>query len=545
MHRGQRNRIDLGSSDFHRFIEDDLLYVDKTGFVEHVLDDASRVLLFCRPRRMGKTLNLDTLRTFIDVKGDAAARGLFDGLAIAGSPHFARANSRPVVWLSFRDLRPESYIQDFADRLLPQILRSVDYADLSPIVIRHFDKPELQFGSLLRDATESIHEATGIKPYVLIDEYDKLVMDAIGTPRFDEVRDFTKSVLAAALKDNPSLGKGILTGVNRIAQESLFSDLNNLKVYDVLTQSAYDADFGFTEEEVAELCTPAELVEAREWYNGYRIGDEKVYFTYSVMNYLDSARPNNYWGRSGTMDTIKGGLTLERFEEIAEIIGGDGRTRRRGEIKDRLAPSDMDRFPSDDAFYSLLVQTGYLTYDRTDKLNQYDLYLPNRELKQVWEDFILTGLFNLTSVRIEDALALLGPDTLERFDAAFGALIDSRLSYMDFTSETTEHIHHAFVAGILAAVGMRFSSNREAGLGRYDICAFLPDKTMIFEFKEAEGTSDTPADKRPVLLNAAAEVALRQIHDRDYVAEAPEGLPVYAVGIGFLGKTAAVRAQAL
>jgi hypothetical protein len=545
MHRGQRNRINLGSSNFSRFIEDDLLYVDKTSFVEHVLDDASDVLLFCRPRRMGKTLNLDTLRTFLDVKGDAAARGLFDGLSIAQSPHFAQASSRPVIWLSFRDLGQEGYAQRLADRLLPQILRYMDYAELSPIVARHFDNPEQQFDTLPRDATESVHEATGTAPYVLIDEYDKLVMDSIGTPRFEEARDFTKAVLAAVLKDNPSLGKGVLTGVNRIAQESLFSDLNNLDVYDVLRQSAFDTDFGFTEDEVAALCTPEELAEAREWYNGYRIGDAKVYFTYSVMSYLKGGALGNYWGRSGVMDTIKGGLTYERLEAVTRLIGGFGEARRTGEVKDRLAPTDMAGFPQDDAFWSLLVQTGYLTYDRTDRLNRYDLYLPNLELKHVWEDFILTGLLNLASVRIEDALALLAPSTLDAFAAAFTGLVDSRLSYMDFTADTAEHVHHAFVAGILAAVGLRFSSNREAGLGRYDICAFLPDKTVVFEFKEAEGDASTPATERPALLVAAAEGAVKQTRERNYAAEAPAGLPVYLVGIGFLGKTATVAAEAL
>ncbi|MDR2109629.1 MAG: PD-(D/E)XK nuclease domain-containing protein [Coriobacteriales bacterium] len=244
------------------------------------------------------------------------------------------------------------------------------------------------------------------------------------------------------------------------------------------------------------------------------------------------------------MNIIKGGLNDERIETVTSLIG-DGKAKRRGELKDRLVPEDMAAFPSDDAFYSLLVQTGYLTYDRTDEQNEYDIYLPNTELKYVWQNFILTSLLNLTSVRIEDALALLAPDTLERFNAVFGEIIDSRLSYLDLPHEKIEDLHHIFVAGILAAIGTRFSSNREAGLGRYDICAFLPDKTVIFEFKEADGDAKTPAEKRPALLAAAATEDLKQIHDRNYTAEAPAGVPLYAVGIGFLGKTAAVRAEAL
>ncbi|MDR2107858.1 MAG: ATP-binding protein, partial [Coriobacteriales bacterium] len=479
------------------------------------------------------------------VQGDAADRGLFHGLAIEESPHFAKAHSRPVVWLNFREIRVEKPGDSLGKLIKAQIPYYLSEEQIDPLLSEYLDDAGVYAGDALKAFTVNLHRAYGAAPFVLIDEYDKLVMDAVGTPRFNEVRDFTKSVLSAVLKDNDSLGKGLLTGVNRISQESIFSDLNNLKVCDVFRRSVYDTDFGFTEAEVAGLCTPEELAVARKWYNGYRIGDEKVYFTYSVMSYLESGTPNNYWGRSGTMNIIKGGLTYERIETVTSLIGSAGEMKLRANVKDRLAPEDMAAFPSDDAFYSLLVQTGYLTYDRTDEQSEYDIYLPNTELRKVWEDFILSSLLMEQAPHIKDALALLSSDTLERFNAAFTDLIDSRLSYIDLPHGKIEDLHHVFIAGILAAIGTRFHSNREAGLGRYDICAYLPDKTVIFEFKEAAGSADTPADKRPALLATAAQEALKQIHDRDYAAEAPKDLPVYAVGIGFLGKTAAVRAEAL
>ncbi|MDR2109628.1 MAG: AAA family ATPase [Coriobacteriales bacterium] len=189
MHVGNRNRIDLGSSSFSSFIKEDILYVDKTSFVEHVLDDASRVLLFCRPRRMGKTLNLDTLRTFLDVKGGAAAQGLFSGLAIGESPHFSKANSRPVIWLSFRDLGQEGYRTNFRFAVEEQAERYLGKDQYSSALRAIIAGNDEALTTALKHLTKSIHTAYGIEPYLLIDEYDKLVMhpeQLLGKKRHDE-----------------------------------------------------------------------------------------------------------------------------------------------------------------------------------------------------------------------------------------------------------------------------------------------------------------------------------------------------------------------
>jgi hypothetical protein len=471
----------------------------------------------------------------MDVKQDSVADGLFEGLAIENSPCLEQANSVPVVYLSFKDFRADEYLEVYRQSIeecAEFYLAEEQYSKALALSIR--EKDTLLPTRALRNLTESLHAAYGSRPFVLIDEYDKLIMDSANKPCFDEVRDFTKAVLSSALKDNPSLGKAVLTGVNRIAQESLFSDLNNLDVLDVFTPSVFDEDFGFTEEEVEELCTPEELASVREWYNGERIGSSLVYFTYSVMSYLSKEKLGNYWGQSGTTEKIRSHLTTERVEVITELVNDFGSSTVPMEVEKRLTAIDLKNYATDSSFYSLLVQTGYLTYEPTEELDFYLLRLANRELVSVWRRFILKDLFGLQQMKVQNALATITDP--ERFADAFTDLISNRLSYFDFNKRKPEKTYHAFIAGILAGAGVPFASNRESGFGRYDVMALLPDKTIIFEFKTATSAEG---------MHEVAEEALAQITERNYAADAPPGKPVYAVGIGFYGKEARVVARAL
>jgi hypothetical protein len=533
MIRGKRNKINLGSSVFRTFIEQDALLVDKSAFIEHVLDDSSDVLLFTRPRRMGKSLNLDMLRSFIDIKQDVVAEGLFKGLYIESSEYFARANTAPVVYLNMRELRKDSYQQLFIVSIRRQAEHYLIEENYSRELADALSGDTGLTTAALRFLTENLYAVYGAKPFVLIDEYDKLIMDSIATPAFDEVRDFTKAMMSSALKDNPALGKAVLTGVNRIAQESMFSDLNNLKALDVFKPSAFDCDFGFTETEATELCTPEELKDVRQWYNGFRIGGEKVYFTYSVMSYLDSGYLSNYWGQSGAINSIKSRLNTERVETIAELVNGFGATLVPMSVKSRLTAEDLLGYATDDSFYSLLVQTGYLTFDMTDSPGIYNLTLPNKELVSVWRQFILSDVFATQGLAITNALAHI-QDPL-RFAHEFSSLITNKLSYFDMEAYDPEKTYHSYIAGMLAGVGIPFVSNRESGYGRYDIMALFADKTVIFEFKDLKvKKEDTPQTR--AALKDSAWAAIDQIVDKGYAADAPPNKPVYAVGIGFLGK---------
>jgi hypothetical protein len=534
MIRGKHDRINLSSSVFRSFIERDLLYVDKSAFIEHVLEENSDVLLITRLRRMGKSLNLDMLRSFMDIKQDSAAEGLFKGLYIEDRPCLSEANSVPVVYLSFKELGAPGYTERFRLKMLSQANSYLAPEQYSVELSASLEKDSVLLTDALRNLIDSLQSAYNAPPFVLIDEYDKLIMDSANKPYFDEVRDFTKAVLSSALKDNPSLGKAVLTGVNRIAQESLFSDLNNLKVLDVFTPSSFDADFGFTEEEINELCTPEELTDVREWYNGERIGDSLVYFTYSVMSYLSMGKLDNYWGQSGTTDKIRSHLTSERMDTIIELVNGFGSYTIQKTVKKRLTAQDIEGYSTDASFYSLLVQTGYLTYEPAEELDTYLLRLANRELAGVWRDFILTDLFGLERLSVQNTLAAITDP--EHFTGAFTNLINNKLSYFDFNEFEPEKTYHTYVAGLLAGSAIPFASNRESGFGRYDVTALLPDKTIVFEFKVAKSADG---------MEDAAEDAITQIIEKNYAADAPAGKPVYLAGIGFYGKEARVAARAL
>ncbi|MDR3305491.1 MAG: ATP-binding protein [Clostridiales Family XIII bacterium] len=531
--RGNRNKIDLGSSAFRRFIERDLLYVDKSAFIEHVFSNESQVLLFTRPRRMGKSLNLDMLRVFLDPLEDAGGSvpGLFSGLYLESRPVFAELGKHPVISLDFRDFKTHNYKEIFGRTVKKQLLRYVDEDALSADTMADFADPVKYYDRLLADALEVLDEKYPGSPWLLIDEYDKLFMDGakLGGGEFDEIRTFTRFVLASALKGNPHLGKGILTGVNRIAQESMFSELNNIKVYGVLSESAFDTDFGFSEDEVSDVCTEKELADVRAWYNGYRIGAEKVYFTYSVMNYLSDGHLGNYWGQSGMMDSIKAALTPDRLANISDIIGGFGGACFTTLVKDRLSVDDMDGYRNDDAFYSLLLQSGYLTYDPSEHDGEYQIYLPNLELQSVWRQFIVANIYNSVPSAVMKTFELTGD--AEAFSGALAELINGKLSYFDLDSVEPEKTYHVFVLGLLAASGVHVVSNREAGKGRWDVTALFPSRSVIFEFKQT---------KKDAALRRAAKAAYKQILDKRYADGAPKALPVYGAGVGFCGKVCAV-----
>ncbi|MDR1861444.1 MAG: ATP-binding protein, partial [Candidatus Ancillula sp.] len=407
------------------------------------------------------------------------------------------------------------------------------------------------------------------RPVVLIDEYDKLYMDTAkkGGPDYDNAREFTKGIMAPALKDNPSLEKAVITGVNRIAQESMFSELNNIEVDGVFNPSIFDEDFGFTDDEVKALIPPEEFDWVQRWYDNYRVGDKEVFFTYSVVSYLKRGTFDNYWGKSGTIDLIDHALTNDRIEQITKTIGNGG---FEAAVQDRISGEDlMNHFPEDKSFYSLLVQTGYMTHtpipndddndndddddDRyygrrnVNKLStpKYILNCPNIELELVWRDFILSRVAHMEEFQITDVFKLT--DDLALFEFRLNDLINYKLSYYDFEKKEPEKTYHIFMLAMLVAVGFKVTSNKELGRGRYDLLMTRKTKSrgteyFIFEFKRV----DTPG-KDAEFLQVAASEAIAQIREKDYAGgiEGRVEAPVYLIGIGFCGSQNWVKAEEL
>jgi len=299
MYVGNKNNINTTTSQFKGFIEKGSLYVDKTMFIEHILNDENEVLLFTRPRRMGKSLNLSTLATFLDCKQNTAH--LFSGLYIERSEEFAKINRYPVIYLNFKDYKIDSYKKllrwDITDTM-KKYLTPDQYGEV--LTDYKNDKTDYE-PAILKKLMEVLADVYGENPYILIDEYDKPIMDNISRVQLPELKEYITTLFSSALKDNPYLGKAVLTGVTRIAKENMFSGLNNLAVYDVLTEGAYDADFSLTETELTELVPETQIDGARRWYNNMRVGNELLYNIFSVMNFLSDASSDlkGYWTMSG------------------------------------------------------------------------------------------------------------------------------------------------------------------------------------------------------------------------------------------------------
>ena len=527
---GDNNKINLGSSEFRKFIETGCLYVDKTRFIEHVFDDASDVLLFTRPRRTGKSLNLDMLRTFLD--GKQNSHDLFKGLYVESSAVFAQLNKHPVIHISLKELDRDGYAEQLLDAV-----ETVAYSYLSQ---DQFSRPFARYLSgvgksgthgLMR-LIQNIHEIYGAKPYVLVDEYDKILTDNVGRPEYEDIRTWMTKVFEFAFKDNYSLGKAILTGVTRVSQESLFSGLNNIKVYDVFTPSVYDGDFSLTEEEAVELMNEEQLAIARKWYNNYRVGDAKLYTMYSVMSYLDSGRLENYWGQSGTMALLGRFLDTQRMEKlVALFVQGNTVTTA---LEQRLSYQRLLSGTTDDMYYSLAVQAGYLSHDlvsQTGTEETYQVYLHNEELRSVWKEFVLSDTLRDRGNGIQAVFGSIA--NRSEFSRRFEDYISFRLSYFDLKADL-EWVYHVLTLGLMLGAGFKCTSNKESGYGRYDLLVEGEGFAAILEFKKAK-------TKRG--LAKEAKDALAQIDERQYFAalsrsagdasgQSPAATPpVYKVGI--------------
>jgi hypothetical protein len=531
---GRLDRINLSSSFFRKFIENDSLYIDKTRFIENVLDDPSDVLLFARLRRTGKSLNMDMLRTFLDCKEDSA--GLFTDLYISQSPYFSKVKKYPVIYLNFKDLRLSDYKAQIKDKLEKIALRYLGDNDLDRFLTRFFDNPDDYNSNGLQYLTQNIHEKYGIKSFVIIDEYDNPIMDNIAEPQCENMREWLSYVFESALKDNAALEKAVLTGVTRISQEGMFSKLNNLKVYDIFTPSVYDDNFSMSEAELTQLITGGEIDEIRRWYNNMRVGNEKLYNLYSVMTYISCGKFGDYWGQSGIMNVLARLLNQKRLEDLIRLLG-DPDSHILSSVEPRLIIQDLFEFNTDEEYYSLAIQSGYLTYNvkpREGAQMLCDIYVPNLEMVHVWNAFILKHALKSSESTLREVFENIAQTGI--FDVKFKEFIDMRLSYFDLYKNATEKAYHVFVLGMFTALNFHTISNMEAGTGRYDISAEGRDFSAVIEFKKSKTKGG---------LATAANTALRQIDDRQYYLPFINGgKPVYKIGIGVWQKSCAVKTVA-
>jgi hypothetical protein len=530
---GDVNRVCGGSSSFEEIRGGNYFYVDKSLFIEHFLSNAWMVNLIARPRRFGKSLNMDMLRRFLTDAADN--RQLFGGLAVERSNVWKQANSAPVFYFDFKGLTAERFKEQLFELVYSYLS---DYDGLARTSgLKRAVAAYLQSDSGTTDGirllTQAAFEATGKRSYVLIDEYDKLLIDKAGSDRYPEIREFMTYLFSAAFKGNDCLKKGLLTGVMRISYESMFSGLNNIKTFDVFGDGKFASDYGFTGEEMGELSGLCgfDLAEVRDWYNGFRIGGVELYNTWSVINYVGDRSFAPYWGKSGTMDVARGLLSERRMAVLADLMLGGRRAVR---ISPLISIERLNK-QNDAAFYSLLAQAGYLSLQSFAQSGDAIACIPNLETEQIWRDFIAQDVLPdeqpLIAAAFEPGL------TAEYFSELLGDLISNMLSYHDLVGDR-EGIYHVFVLGVLSALASdaahRPKSSRESGGGRYDIWMERNGINYIFEFKRCDDAGK---------LEAAADAALRQIEKRGYGAELDGAKPLWKIGIAFCGKECNVKCR--
>ncbi len=557
--------IPIGLDDFRKLREEGMEYVDKSQLIGELLDKGASVLLLPRPRRFGKTLNLSMLRCFFE-KRDEDLSALFADLRVwqAGAEVRSHFQRYPVIYLTFKGVKFDSYelcwqaLKGKIEALFDAHRYLLDAGLLSEREAMEYravlacNAEVAVYARSLVDLSRHLHRHHGERVVILIDEYDEPIHAGHLNGFASQILQFLRAFLTEGLKGNEHLFKGVLTGILRIAKESIFSGLNNLAVYTLL-RVEFSTCFGFTEPEVAALLDGAgrrdKLDAVRAWYNGYVFGDTVVYNPWSILNFVASAdtRLRGYWLSTSANDLIREQLqhhALRAEDEITALLEGGSIERR---LDENVVLTDLARRP--EALWSLLVFSGYLKAEAAegplDEEPSYRLSIPNREVREV---FTSTFREQMAS-RLEGhggnvarlTAALLGGDA-EVLEEQLQAFTTNLLSYHD-TALRPEQVYHAFVIGLLATLEPEYGvrSNRESGKGRPDV-TILPRAAgrpgVVLELKVAKSGKKTP--------EKALEEGLAQIEARDYVAElrAAGAAPVHAFAVAFDGKRVWVRSAA-
>lgn len=545
--------LPIGVSDF-KSATTNYYYVDKTLLIRDFLNAIPMVSLFTRPRRFGKTLNMDMLRVFFEKTSDNTSIYFKDKYIWQCGDYYTKHQGQyPVIFLSFKDVKCSSWQETFQKISKLISLEFMRHDELeSSFVLSSYEKEQYH-----RFASENINEVDcqmGLqllslllhKHYnkecvIIVDEYDTPIQQGHLCDFYNEIVDFMRNFFSGGLKDNPHLAFGFLTGILRVAKESIFSGMNNLKTNSILDNS-YSSYFGFTNEEVKDMLAYYEYEdkyqEILEWYDGYRFGNTEIFNPWSVINYIsDQCFPKAFWQSTGSNDIIGeiiGTATPEITENLYKLFCGNTITTY---VDTSVIYPEVQNNPY--SIYSFLLVAGYLKvaaiYPQNDGNYMCDVAIPNKEILYVYEKEVLNRT-NQNNVSISIHQAIFSKDTRKLQSLLEDFMIKS-ISTMDGASEA---FYHGMMLGLCAVLGSQYKvrSNRESGLGRFDI-ELLPMVQgipgFIFEFKH---TKDINAD-----LDSLANSALRQIEDMKYDTELNDfGVEdIVKIGIAFRQKSAVVK----
>lgn len=530
-----RKKLPIGISDYKLMISEDYYYVDKTDFIRQIVEEGSLITLLPRPRRFGKTLNLSTLRYFFEKTEGNKFRPLFKGKKIEEWKDFDKYQGKyPVIMITLKDCKGDTFeetLMQIGIQLQQEFERHRYLSDdqLSEINREWFDKIyRLQADSIilqnsLRLLSDLLTAHWGIPPLVLLDEYDTPIHVAFDKGYYDKMIGFMRNLMSTVFKDNTDIFRGVITGILRVSKESIFSGLNNIAVFSLLDRPMCTS-FGFTQEETDRMLDDYSFgiykEEVKQWYDGYLFGGKTVYNPWSVLNFIMyNGVLAPYWVNTGS-DVLLRHLLADGPSQIREgieaLIQGDP---LRSVINDKLAFPDL--LAETFNIWSFMLFSGYLkAYDPVktgDDLTEYTLQVPNREVRTVFFTIIRSWINNspVKNERLELMLRALDENNMPIFRRLLNDFVVNSLSYYDTSGRDPEKVYQAFLLGLLVSnSAYEVSSNRESGLGRYDILLRprdLSKRGIIIELKLYDPLYDESVE-------AILDSALRQIEDKQYAA---------------------------
>ena len=535
-------RIGIGVSDFKHLIEEDFYYFDKTKFIDEIIKDGAQVKLFTRPRRFGKTLNMSMLKYFFDIKKADENRKLFRDLYIEKTDSFKEQGQYPVVFLSLKDLKATTWeemerkiiitLSDFLSEYeyLLNELTGINFENLKNIIYKKAGIDDLT--TTLKFLTKILYEKYNKKIVVLVDEYDSPLVSAYINGYYEKAKNFFKTFYSLVLKDNNYLQMGILTGIIRVIKAGIFSDLNNLRTYTILSDDYIDS-YGLTEEEVEKSLKDygieAEISKVKDWYDGYKFGDSEVYNPWSILNFLQDKELRAYWVDTSGNDLINNVLKIRNkniITALERLFNGEG-------LRQNISgTSDLSKILSDDEVWELLLFSGYLTVEEKINQDNYILRLPNKEVKSLFrKTFIETYIAR--GSKLSFLMESLIENKIEDYEENLQEILLTSVSYND-TKKGNEAFYHGLIMGMGLYLEGEYitKSNIESGLGRYDFLIEPKNKSkraFIMEFKSTDSIEK---------LEEVSKEALKQIEDKKYdISLKQNGIKeITYIGIAFCGK---------
>ena len=551
--------LPIGISDYVR-AQSEYYYVDKTMLIKEFLDQKPLVSLFTRPRRFGKTLNMDMLKVFFEISDEDTSKFFYDkDIWKCGNEYRSHQGKYPVIFLTFKDVKFDSW-EETIDKI--QNLLQAEYGRhhelLSSDRIAGYEKEyfvriierkatEVDLASSLEKLSKMLTEYYSKAPIIIIDEYDTPVQEGYSKNFYEEIIGFMRNFFSGAFKDNKNLSYGFLTGIFRIAQESIFSGLNNLTVNSVMDEG-YSDYFGFTSAEVYEMLDYYGVLdketELKNWYDGYLFGSEEIYNPWSVVNYISKGCvPQAYWVNNGKNDILEDVLKAaseDVTEKLYALLQGKRVIAR---IDQNVVYRSLSEKPEN--IYSLLLVAGYLKVLGKELQNDgsymCEVSIPNKEIAAVYKSEILSYLLQIGAIRKTTANKIaesLYANDVGRLQKAIVEYMDKSISFYDAGAEG---FYHGLILGLIALMDNQYKirSNRESGDGRYDIGLFPREKKYPGIIMELKWKKNLDA----AALERLSEEALNQIEDKRYDLEMREdGIAnIVKLGIAFSGKSMRIK----